>query len=217
LAGWPIAAGDKGNGLMIEDMFGDVPQVEVDWYPHWLSPEEAAVALSALVDEVQWKQDSMRTPGGVKPLPRLTAWQGDPGALYIYSGIRNEPDQWTPTVYALKSLAETTCGARFNSVLLNRYRSGEDSMGWHADREPELGAQPVIASVSLGATRRFDLRHNETGLLRAFELTNGSLLVMRGRTQRDWRHRVAKVPGLRGERINLTFRCVTEGAGESKK
>jgi alkylated DNA repair dioxygenase AlkB len=217
LAGWPIAAGDKGNGLMIEDMFGDVPQVEVDWYPHWLSPEEAAVALSALVDEVQWKQDSMRTPGGVKPLPRLTAWQGDPGALYIYSGIRNEPDQWTPTVYALKSLAETTCGARFNSVLLNRYRSGEDSMGWHADREPELGAQPVIASVSLGATRRFDLRHNETGLLRAFELTNGSLLVMRGRTQRDWRHRVAKVPGLRGERINLTFRCVTAGAGESKK
>lgn len=194
---------------MIDDMFGNVPRAEVDWYPHWLSPDEAAVALSALVDEVLWKQDLIRTPGGIKPLPRLTAWQGDPGAVYIYSGIRNEPHAWTPTVHALKSLAETTCAAHFNSVLLNRYRSGEDSMGWHADREPELGPQPVIASVSLGVARRFDLRHNQTGQLRAFELTSGSLLVMRGSTQREWRHRIAKVPGLRGERINLTFRFVT--------
>jgi alkylated DNA repair dioxygenase AlkB len=194
---------------MIDDMFGDVPRIDVDWYPHWLSPEEAAVALSALAGEVEWKQDVIRTPGGMKPLPRLTAWQGDQGAVYIYSGIRNEPHAWTSTVHALKSLAEATCTTRFNSVLLNRYRSGEDSMGWHADREPELGTQPVIASVSLGAARRFDLRHNETGQLRAFELTSGSLLVMRGHTQREWRHRVAKAPGLRGERINLTFRYVT--------
>lgn len=194
---------------MIEDMFGGAPQIDVDWYPHWLSPDEAAIAFSALVDEVQWKQDLIRTPGGVKPLPRLTAWQGDPGAVYVYSGIRNEPSPWTPTVQALKSLAEATCGTRFNSVLLNRYRSGEDSMGWHADREPELGEQPVIASVSLGVPRRFDFRHNETGQLRAFELTSGSLLVMCGRTQREWRHRIAKAPGVRAERINLTFRSVT--------
>ncbi len=189
-------------------MFGGAPQVDVDWYPHWLSPDEATVAFSALVDEVPWKQDLIRTPGGIKPLPRLTAWQGDPGAVYVYSGIRNEPLAWTPTVFALKSLAETECEMRFNSVLLNRYRSGDDSMGWHADREPELGTEPVIASVSLGVARRFDLRHNETGQLRAFELTSGSLLVMRGRTQHDWRHRIAKVSGLRGERINLTFRFV---------
>lgn len=194
---------------MIEDMFDDVPQLDVDWYPHWLSPEKAAMALSSLVEEVDWKQDSIRTPGGIKPLPRLTAWQGDPGAVYLYSGIRNVPHAWTPAVTALKALAETTCATRFNSVLLNRYRSGEDSMGWHADREPELGPEPVIASVSLGVARRFDLRHNETNRLRAFELTSGSLLVMRGRTQHEWRHRVAKVPGLRGERINLTFRWVT--------
>ncbi len=200
---------------MIDDMFGGVPQVDVDWYPHWLSPDEAALAFSALVEEVQWKQDTIRTPGGVKPLPRLTAWQGDPGAIYVYSGIRNEPRAWTATVHALKSLAETTSGTRFNSVLLNRYRSGEDSMGWHADKERELGEQPVIASVSLGVPRRFDLRHNETGQLRTFDLTSGSLLVMRGHTQREWRHRVAKAPGVRGERINLTFRSVTErnGAG----
>lgn len=82
-------------------------------------------------------------------------------------------------------------------------------MGWHADREAELGAEPVIASVSLGVSRRFDLRHNATGQLHAYELTNGSLLVMRGRTQREWRHRIVKVPGLQGERINLTFRFVT--------
>lgn len=198
---------------MIDDLFGDVPDVDVDWHPHWLSPEEASVAFAALVDEVQWKQDVIRTPGGVKPLPRLTAWQGDAGAVYVYSGIRNEPLAWTPTVQALKGLAEATCRTRFNSVLLNRYRSGEDSMGWHADREPELGAQPVIASVSLGVARRFDLRHNETGRVRAFELTSGSLLVMRGHTQREWRHRVAKAPRLQGERINLTFRFVTPRAG----
>jgi alkylated DNA repair dioxygenase AlkB len=194
---------------MIDDMFGGVPQVDVDWYPHWLSPEEAALAFSALIDEVHWKQDVIRTPGGMKPLPRLTAWQGDPGTIYVYSGIRNEPLAWTPTVMALKSQAEATCQTRFNSVLLNRYRSGDDSMGWHADREPELGEQPVIASVSLGVARRFDLRHNQTGELRAFELTSGSLLVMRGHTQREWRHRVAKAPAVRGERINLTFRFVT--------
>jgi alkylated DNA repair dioxygenase AlkB len=108
----------------------------------------------------------------------------------------------------LKAAVEATCEARFNSVLLNRYRSGEDSMGWHADREPELGPEPVIASVSLGATRRFDLRHNDTGTTRAFELTSGSLLVMRGNTQAQWRHRVPKVREVARERVNLTFRFV---------
>ncbi len=194
---------------MIEDMFGGTQEPEVDWYPHWLEPERAATALLRLIDEVAWKQDTIGTPGGIKPLPRLTAWQGDPGAIYVYSGIRNVPVQWTPTVLDLKAQAEAATAAKFNSVLLNRYRSGDDSMGWHADREAELGNEPVIASVSLGVARRFDLRHNETGTLRSFELTSGSLLVMRGRTQAEWRHRVPKAPGLLGERINLTFRLVT--------
>ena len=194
---------------MIEDMFGDVPEPEVDWYPHWLEPEEAGSALARLIDEVAWKQDTIGTPGGPKRLPRLTAWQGDAGAVYVYSGICNEPLAWTPTVLELKAAVEAATGVRFNSVLLNRYRSGDDSMGWHADREQELGKEPVIASVSLGAARRFDLRHNQSGVLRSFELTSGSLLVMRGQTQAHWRHRVPKAPGLRGERINLTFRIVT--------
>jgi len=186
----------------------ELPEPEVDWYPGWLSPGRAADMLERLKEEVVWKQDSIGTPGGVKALPRLTAWQGEPGAVYVYSGIRNEPLPWSATVRVLKDLAEETAGARFNSVLLNRYRTGNDSMGWHGDRERELGATPIIASVSLGAARRFDLRHNQTGIVRTFELTSGSLLVMRGRTQADWRHRVPKAPALQAERINLTFRWV---------
>jgi alkylated DNA repair dioxygenase AlkB len=193
---------------MIDDMFGNALQPDVDWHPHWLAPELATAALARLIDEVEWKQDAIRTPGGMKPLPRLTAWQGDAGAVYVYSGIRNVPLPWTRTVLELRDAAQATCGESFNSVLLNRYRSGEDSMGWHADREAELGPTPVIASVSLGVARRFDLRHNETGSMCTYQLSNGSLLVMRGQTQTHWRHRVPKAPGLNGERINLTFRFV---------
>ncbi len=193
---------------MIDDIFGDIPQPNVDWYPNWLLPEAAALDLERVIGEVAWKQDMMRTPAGPTPLPRLTAWQGDSGAVYVYSGIRNVPLGWTPAVLALKEAAEAQCGVRFNSVLLNRYRDGNDSMGWHADHEPELGAEPVIASVSLGAARRFDLRHNRTGVVQSFRLTGGSLLVMRGRTQAEWRHRVPKEPDVRGERVNLTFRFV---------
>lgn len=186
----------------------DLPQPEADWYPCWLDAQAANAAFERLRNEVQWKQDTIGTPGGRKLLPRLTAWQGDAGAVYVYSGIRNEPRPWTPTVFELRVALEAVTGVAFNSVLLNRYRSGNDSMGWHADNERELGDVPVIASVSLGATRRFDLRHNETGAVCSFELSSGSLLVMRGHTQAQWKHRVPKAPGEPGERINLTFRLI---------
>jgi alkylated DNA repair dioxygenase AlkB len=198
---------------MTPDLFDDLPQPEVDWRPDWIGPAEAGAWLARLLDEPAWRQDSIRTPRGWLPLPRLTAWQGEPDAVYVYSGIRNVPAPWTPAVRALRDATERACGARFNSVLLNRYRNGADGMGWHTDNEPELGPEPVIASVSFGATRRFDLRHNETGVVRAYRMTSGSLLVMRGRTQADWRHRVPKEPGAHGERINLTFRWVTPRAG----
>lgn len=193
----------------MDDLFDDLPRPDADWHPDWLAPADADRFHARLVDEVAWRQDTMRTPRGLLPLPRLTAWQGEPDALYVYSGIRNEPAPWTPAVLELKRRVEAASRARFNSVLLNRYRNGFDSMGWHADDEPELGAEPVIASLSLGATRVFDLRHNETGVTHAYRLTNGSLLVMRGRTQHAWRHRVPKEPAVRGERINLTFRWVS--------
>ncbi|MEA3087652.1 MAG: hypothetical protein QOC89_5349 [Paraburkholderia sp.] len=191
------------------DLFDNLPAPDVDWYPEWLAPGAAARALTQLIDEVEWRQDMMGTPAGRVPLPRLTAWQGEPDAVYVYSGIRNLPQAWTRTVAELRAAAEAACHARFNSVLLNRYRSGTDSMGWHADREPELGARPVIASISLGVARTFDLRHNKTGVVQSFSLKGGSLLVMKGDTQADWRHRVPKEPRVAGERINLTFRWVT--------
>jgi alkylated DNA repair dioxygenase AlkB len=194
------------------DLFNDLPAPDVDWYPDWLAPETAEQFLARLIVEVEWRQDTMGTPGGRVALPRLTAWQGDADAVYVYSGIRNEPQPWTAAVAELKADAEAACGARFNSVLLNRYRSGADSMGWHADREPELGPEPVIASVSLGAARTFDLRHNKTGAVQSFSLKGGSLLVMKGKTQAEWRHRVPKEPRVVGERINLTFRWVTPRA-----
>ncbi|WP_375507458.1 alpha-ketoglutarate-dependent dioxygenase AlkB [uncultured Caballeronia sp.] len=190
------------------DLFDDIPKPDIDWLPEWLDAAAASDIMAALLDEVTWQQDIMNTPGGKKPFPRLTAWQGDPGALYVYSGIRNVPKPWTPTVLSLKEKAEAVAETVFNSVLLNRYRTGQDSMGWHADKERELGLEPVIASVSLGTTRSFEFRHTKTRQVHPLQLTHGSLLVMRGRTQLDWAHRVPKEPEARGERVNLTFRYV---------
>jgi len=206
---------DRIQAFIMMNLFDDhdLPAPDVDWYPDWLTPAAAERALTQLVGEVGWRQDMMGTPAGRVPLPRLTAWQGEPDAVYVYSGIRNVPQPWTPTVAELKAAAEAACNARFNSVLINRYRSGADSMGWHADREPELGDRPVIASASLGVARTFDLRHNNTGVVQSFSLKGGSLLVMKGDTQAEWRHRVPKEPRVAGERINLTFRWVTPRAG----
>ena len=194
------------------DLFDDIPKPDIVWLPDWLDPPTASDTLAALLDEITWQQDSMTTPAGKIPFPRLTAWQGDPGAVYVYSGIRNIPRPWTPTVLALKTQAESESKAPFNSVLINRYRTGMDSMGWHADNEPELGPQPVIASVSLGTTRTFDFRHTKTRQTHTLQLTHGSLLIMQGRTQLEWAHRVPKEPEARGERINLTFRNVDSSA-----
>ncbi|AOK12239.1 MULTISPECIES: alpha-ketoglutarate-dependent dioxygenase AlkB family protein [Burkholderia] len=194
------------------DLFADTPAPEVDWYPDWLAPADADRLLAALIDEVAWRQDTIRTPRGRIPLPRLTAWQGERDAVYVYSGIRNVPAPWTPAVLELKRAVEETSRAPFNSVLLNRYRNGQDSLGWHADNERELGEVPVIASVSLGAMRVFDLRHRASGVTHVYRLTHGSLLVMRGRTQAEWLHRVPKAPAVQGERVNLTFRFVTPTA-----
>ncbi|WP_246794166.1 alpha-ketoglutarate-dependent dioxygenase AlkB family protein [Burkholderia perseverans] len=193
----------------MDDLFDSRPTPELDWYPDWLPPADADALLARVLAEVAWRQDAIRTPRGTIPLPRLTAWQGEPDAVYVYSGIRNEPAPWSAAVAELRERAQATCRARFNSVLLNRYRTGADGMGWHTDDEPELGAAPVIASISLGATRVFDLRHEATRVVQAYRLTHGSLLVMRGATQRDWVHRVAKAPAVQGERVNLTFRLVT--------
>lgn len=178
------------------------------YYESWLSPAEARDVFEELRRETPWKSESIRIAGKLIPVPRLTAWVGDPEAVYTYSGVRNEPSPWTPRLADLRERASAAASAPLNSVLLNYYRNGRDSMGWHADDERELGRNPVIASLSLGAPRRFLLRHEKKrGKSVSLVLGHGSLLVMAGATQHHYRHAVPKEDDS-GERINLTFRRV---------
>lgn len=151
--------------------------------------------------------------------PRLVAWQGDPGASYTYSGLTLEPAPWSGAVAAIRDLVwEAIEGAApafaagrepFNGVLCNRYRDGSDSMGWHSDDEGELGPEPLIASVSLGAARPFQLRRkDDKSIKHEVLLENGSLLLMAGGTQRHWQHQLPKRKRVGDERVNLTFRWV---------
>lgn len=191
----------------------DLPEAEVVFYPAFFPAAEADRLFAELLSTTQWRQDSMKMFGELKPLPRLTAWYGDPGARYVYSGIENEPSPWTPALEEVKHAVEAACGVAFNGVLLNRYRTGRDSMGWHADDEPEFGVDPVIASVSFGGTRNFQLKHKRRKELKAStELTHGSLLVMSGGTQANWLHQVPKTAKPVGERLNLTFRRIVAPA-----
>ena len=184
--------------------------------PHFLADGEAAEAFAALRDSLPWSVHRIRLFGREVDSPRLSAWLGEPGASYRYSGTRFEPHPWTPALRALRDRVAVAAGVEFNSVLANRYRSGADHMGWHSDDEPELGPEPVIASLSLGATRRFRLRHRRGDPALAIDLPPGSLLVMRGQTQRLYRHALPRTARPVGERLNLTFRWirpVPAGAG----
>ena len=145
------------------------------------------------------------------PEARLTCWVGDEGAVYRYSGVSRRPTPWHPALAKLRVRLESELRVPFNSVLCNAYRGGADSMGWHSDDEPELGTEPVIASISLGAARRFRVRPAGGGAAFATELGHGSLLVMSGRSQHDYRHAVPKTARPVGWRINLTFRNVLPG------
>lgn len=153
----------------------------------------------------------MRFYGKEIDIPRLTAWYGDPGKSYTYSGISMPPLPWTETLRAIKSRIEGVVHAGFNSVLLNCYRSGKDGVSWHSDDEPELGPQPIIGSLSLGGTRVLQLRHKIRKYLPRVELAlgAGSLLVMRDQTQRYWQHRIPKTKKSVAPRINLTFRVIS--------
>jgi alkylated DNA repair dioxygenase AlkB len=180
----------------------------VTYEPGFLAAADADRAYAALADQAAWKQESIAMFGRRVPLPRLTAWHGDPEAVYRYSGLLNVPAPWTPQLAELRERLADRLGVRFNSVLLNWYRGGNDAMGWHADDEPELGREPAIASLSLGATRTFELEHRTDRERVAVPLEHGSLLVMTGQTQHRWRHRVPKQRRVEGGRINLTFRTV---------
>lgn len=170
----------------------------------------AADELSALhFKNVNWKQDIIKLYGKTIPLPRLTAWYGDSGKSYTYSGIKSMPNEWNKGLLYLKEKVESFVGAEFNSVLLNWYRDGGDYLNWHADDEKELGINPVIASANFGETRDFLLKRNDDASKKlAIPLKHGTLLLMRGELQHYWQHSVPKRKGVRGSRFNLTFRRI---------
>jgi alkylated DNA repair dioxygenase AlkB len=184
----------------------------LDLEPAWLSADEAERCLAAVRAEVTWAEREIVLYGKRIMQPRLVGWAGD--VAYRYSGQTLEPRVFTTTVRALTDRVNQFAAARFNHVLLNRYRSGRDHMGMHADDEPELGPDPVVATLSLGATRRLTLlpRRPSDGQRHAVELPSGSLLVMRGACQRRFRHGIPREPRVTDERVSLTFRLIDRPA-----
>lgn len=187
-----------------------IPDGELAYEPAFLSQPEADTLLETLLALPDWQREQIRIFGRDVQVPRLIAWFGDPGARYAYSGVVHEAAPWPPALLQLRGRLRDALGVPFNGVLANRYRDGRDGMGWHSDDERELGARPVIASISLGAQRRFLLRHRglEDEPTIDLPLEHGSLLVMKGDTQRHWKHSLPKTARCHSERVNLTFRWV---------
>jgi alkylated DNA repair dioxygenase AlkB len=188
----------------------DLPDGECRYWPRAFDGGGARQLFEALRRGIPWQREEIVMFGRRVPVPRLVSWHGDPEARYAYSGTVHEPLPWTPELLAIRERVTELTGAVYNAVLLNLYRDGRDGMGWHADDEPELRRNPVIASVSLGATRRFRMRHRRRKDLRLdLPLSDGSVLCMSGTTQHHWVHSLPKTSASVGERINLTYRCVT--------
>lgn len=190
-----------------------IPDGELLWAEHFwqevADDGEADEVFGRLHAQVAWRQEYITIYGKRQPQPRLTAWYGDEGATYCYSGLILKPRPWLPILQNLKAQVEAAAQTRFNSVLLNLYRTGQDGMGWHSDNEPELGRNPAIASLSFGAARRFVMRHCDRHDTKVeLSLNHGSLVVMKGKTQHHWQHQVPKTVKPVGPRINLTFRLI---------
>jgi len=189
----------------------DLPIVDgsLFFWPHFLDEHEADECLRVLVAETPWRQDTLRFGGKAVPIPRLQAWYGEKDSLYGYSGLALTPLPWTPRLLQLKTRIEDAAEVTFNSVLINYYRDGQDSVSWHSDDETELGDNPVIASLSLGVTRRFELKHRHKKVQKVTcDLCHGSLLIMGPGVQAHWQHQIPKQPEIVDGRINLTFRAI---------
>lgn len=170
---------------------------------------DPAAVFAQLQAEIAWEQHYLTIFGRRVASPRQSCWVGDADAAYTYSGTRFAPRPWTPVLAQLRERMDALCAQPFNSVLCNLYRDGRDSMGWHSDDEPELGPEPLIASLSFGATRRFRLRHRRDPALQLeLALPSGSLLLMAGTTQRHYRHDLPRALRVQAPRINLTFRRI---------
>lgn len=180
------------------------------WQAGFLAQSQADNAYLTLKNGIIWEQKAITLFGRRCLQPRLQAWHGDKS--YRYSGLKMEPRPWTPELLHLRTRCEQAAGTTFNSVLLNLYRDGQDSMGWHQDNEPELGSHPIIASLSLGGSRRFLLRNKQTDEKIEFLLGHGDLLIMAGSTQTHWQHSLPKTAKPCQPRINLTFRTIVTGS-----
>lgn len=173
-------------------------------WPHFITdPDEV---FEQLLSEIEWEDHFITLFGRSVKEPRQSVWFHTDGLAYRYSQSERTARQFTPLLTDIMKQCADIAEASFNSVLANLYRTGEDSMGWHADDEPELGREPVIASISLGAERRFDFRHRDSGDTASVVLPHGSLLVMRGQSQHKWVHRIARTKKVTSPRVNLTFR-----------
>lgn len=187
-----------------------IPDAEVYYLGDLGIATESDLAMHRLIADTPWRQDDIVVWGKTYAQPRLVAWYGDPASCYTYSGISLNPLPWTALLSEIRRRVEKVTEASFNSVLLNYYRDNRDSMGFHSDDEPELGPRPVIASLSLGEERAFVMKHKTNRIAKPvrFKLASGSLLLMKGETQRYWKHGISKETRPCGPRINLTFRKI---------
>lgn len=195
-------------------VFPTLANANIGYFPNFLASDSADEIFHQLLNEIPFQTSHITLYGKTMPIPRLESWHGDQGIRYQYSGKTLVTQAWTPSLLMLKQRLETFCAqvfptARFNSVLCNLYRDGSDSMGWHSDDEPELGQNPLIASISFGQVRPFKLQHKKDKELKwQVDLGHGSLLIMAGETQHHWRHHIPKSNQPMQQRMNLTFRWV---------
>ncbi|MFN3754385.1 alpha-ketoglutarate-dependent dioxygenase AlkB family protein [Flavobacterium sp.] len=187
----------------------NLPDADIEYYSNFFDVVRANELFEQLKTNIPWQQDHITVFGKTHPQPRLTALFGNEGKPYGYSNIVMQPHQWNPLLMFVKDEIEAVCNENFTTVLLNYYRDGKDSNGWHADNEKELGRNPIIASVSFGAVRPFHLQHNTVKEQKLkINLEHGSLLIMKGTTQHFWKHQIPKTVKEIGSRINLTFRII---------
>ncbi len=186
-----------------------LPEDLLDYRPSIFDREESTSLLQTFISQTPWIQESIHMYGKMVKTPRLIAWYGDSNKTYTFSGNKYSPVPWTKELLAIKARVEPIAGMAFNTVLLNYYRDGNDSVAWHSDDEYDLGYKPVIASVSFGQERRFDIREKRDHQHKySVVLENGSLLLMKGDLQELWEHRIAKTKLAMKPRVNLTFRVI---------
>ena len=198
---FPFADSDEPGNL-------NLPKPDIEYVRNFLQQSVADELFNGLLYEIAWQQDTIRMWGKTHTIPRLHQWFSDDGVTYTWSGIKMTAMTWTPALAKIRQLLFEHTGLQFNSALANLYRNGADSVGWHSDDEPELGSEPIIASVSLGAQRDFQIRHRVLSNVPTINmnLEHGSLLLMRGTTQQDWKHQLPRRKRVLKPRINLTFR-----------